>query len=80
VHVTVGYGEDSAPDAVEEVMVSTHHHDEVDVEQLRSDVLEHLIDLVLAPATPGRHRFHINPTGHVVIGGLRSGGPHAATQ
>ena len=70
VQVTVGYGEDGAPASVEDVVVSAQHHDEVDVEQLRSDVLEHVIDPVLAGGPPrDGTRFHINPTGRFVIGG-----------
>ena len=70
VQVTVGYGEDGAPAAVQDVVVSTQHHDDVAVEQLRSDIQEHVIDPVLAggPARDGT-RFHVNPTGRFVIGG-----------
>src|SRR5215469_340697 len=70
VQVTVGYGEDGDPAAVEDIVVSAQHHDEVDVEQLRSDVLEHVIDPVLTGGPPrDGTRFHINPTGRFVIGG-----------
>jgi len=51
-------------------VVSAQHHDEVDVEQLRSDVLEHVIDPVLTGGPPrDGTRFHINPTGRFVVGG-----------
>src|SRR5262249_29354468 len=70
VQVTVGYGEDGAAAAVQDVVVSAQHHEEVAVEQLRSDVLEHVIDPVLAGGPPrDGTRYHINPTGRFVIGG-----------
>jgi S-adenosylmethionine synthetase len=69
VQVTVGYGEDGAPLAVQNVVVSAQHHDEVDVEQLRSDVLEHVLHPALADLPGDGTHFHINPTGRFVIGG-----------
>jgi len=39
------------------------------VEQLRSDVLEHVVHPVLADLPGDAARFHINPTGRFVIGG-----------
>jgi len=70
VQVTVGYGEDGGPVAVTDVIVSAQHHDEVDVEQLRSDVLEHVISPVLQDglAADGS-RYQVNPTGRFAIGG-----------
>jgi S-adenosylmethionine synthetase len=69
VQVTVGYDEAGAPAAVQSVVVSAQHHDEVDVEQLRSDVLEHVIQPVLAELPTDGTQLHINPTGRFVIGG-----------
>ena len=70
VQVTVRYGEDGRPSGVENVVLSAQHHDEVDVEQLRSDVTEHVIDPVIpAELRKGAMRTFINPTGRFVIGG-----------
>ena len=70
VQVTVGYGGDEGPTAVECVVVSAQHHAEVDAEQLRSDVLEHVVDPVLADGLDrSRLQCHVNPTGRFVIGG-----------
>jgi S-adenosylmethionine synthetase len=70
VQVTVAYGEDGTPVAVQDVVISAQHHDEVDVEQLRTDVIEQVIDPVLAGAPDGEgRRYHVNPTGRFVIGG-----------
>jgi S-adenosylmethionine synthetase len=69
VQVTIGYGPDG-PASVEDVVVSAQHHEEVPIEQLRSEILEHVIDPVLADALPRDGcRYHINPTGRFVIGG-----------
>ena len=70
VQVTVGYDGDGTPAGVEGIVLSAQHHEEVDIEQLRSDVLEQVIDPVLAGG-PGRDgaRILVNPTGRFVVGG-----------
>src|SRR4051794_13394138 len=50
VQVTVRYGEDGVPQAVDSVVISAQHHDEVETEQLRSDITEHVIDDVIPEA------------------------------
>src|SRR3984893_9053464 len=70
VQVTVGYDKEGAPAAIESVVVATQHHDEVDAEQLRFGVLEHVIQ----PASDGElpmdgAQIFVNPTGRFVIGG-----------
>jgi S-adenosylmethionine synthetase len=70
VQVTVRYADDGAPEAVDNVVVSAQHHDEVDTEQLRSDITEHVIDSVIPAELRKDHtRSYINPTGRFVIGG-----------
>ena len=70
VQVTVRYGEDGRPEAVDNVVLSTQHHDEVEIEQLRSDITEHVVDAVVpAELRSGGIRSFINPTGRFVIGG-----------
>jgi S-adenosylmethionine synthetase len=70
VQVTVGYGESGAPATIEDVVVSAQHHEEVDIEQLRSDLLEHVIAPVLDDGLATESaRYHINPTGRFVVGG-----------
>ena len=69
VQVTVGY-DNGAPTAVECVVISAQHHEEVEAEQLRTDVREQVIAPVLEGVVPGADaRLHINPTGRFVIGG-----------
>ena len=70
VQVTVGYDEHGAPAGVPDVVVSAQHHEEVAIEQLRADVIEHVIGPVLADGLGADGtRYHINPSGRFVIGG-----------
>ena len=70
VQVTVRYGEDGRPQGVDSVVIAAQHHDEVDTEQLRADITEHVIDAVIPPELrDGGIRAFINPTGRFVIGG-----------
>ena len=67
--VTIEY-RDGKPARVECVVISTQHSDDVSNEQLRSDMMEHVIKPIM-PATmlDAKTKFHINPTGRFVIGG-----------
>jgi S-adenosylmethionine synthetase len=70
VQVTIRYGTDGQALGVDNVVISAQHHDEVDTEQLRSDITEHVIDAVIPEALrEGGLRSFINPTGRFVIGG-----------
>src|SRR6266699_2424852 len=70
VQVTVRYSDAGKPEAVDNVVVAAQHHEEVDTEQLRSDITEHVIDAVIPAELRGSHmRAFINPTGRFVIGG-----------
>jgi len=52
------------------VVLSTQHHDEIDVEQMRADIAEHVIAAVVpVEMRSGQVRTFINPTGRFVIGG-----------
>jgi S-adenosylmethionine synthetase len=69
VQVTVRY-EGGRPVAVDNVVLSTQHHDEISTEQLRADISEHVIDKVVpAELRTGGIRAYINPTGRFVVGG-----------
>jgi S-adenosylmethionine synthetase len=70
VQVTVRYGEDGRPLGVDNVVLSTQHHDEISTEQLRADITEHVIDAVIpADLRANGIRTFINPTGRFVVGG-----------
>ena len=70
VQVTVRYGDDGRPQAVENVVIAAQHHDDVDTEQLRADITEQVIEAVIpAELKDGGVKAFINPTGRFVIGG-----------
>jgi S-adenosylmethionine synthetase len=70
VQVTIRYSEDGKPTGVDNVVLSTQHHDEVATEQLRSDITQHVIEAVIPPELRGEGvRSFINPTGRFVVGG-----------
>jgi S-adenosylmethionine synthetase len=67
--VTVRYV-DGKPLEVTAVVLSTQHAEDVSLEQVRSDVLQHIIQPVLAGhALAPDLQLHINPTGRFVVGG-----------
>ncbi|GCA65356.1 S-adenosylmethionine synthetase, partial [Kipferlia bialata] len=58
------------PLRVHTVVVSTQHDDLVDLEALRKDIKEHVIDQVIpASLVDDDTIFHINPSSRFVIGG-----------
>ena len=68
--VTVEYNEDNSPKRIDAVVVSTQHGPEVELEQIRRD----MIDLVIKPILPKElldsdTKIYVNPTGRFVIGG-----------
>ena len=68
--VTVRYGDDGKPEAVDNVVISAQHHDEVGADQLRKDITEQVINTVIPAELRGSGlRSFINPTGRFVIGG-----------
>jgi S-adenosylmethionine synthetase len=70
VQVTVAYDAKGRPAGVESVVVSAQHHDEVEAEQLRSDISEQVVDAVIPePLRSAGMKRYINPTGRFVIGG-----------
>lgn len=62
---------DGKPRSVENVVISTQHNPEATAEQIRHDVIEHVIKPVVPAAMLDEKRvvYHINPTGRFVIGG-----------
>ena len=68
--ITMRYGEDGKPVAIDAVVLSTQHDPGISLEELRAEVLEKVIKPVLP--TEWLHegtQYHINPTGNFVIGG-----------
>jgi S-adenosylmethionine synthetase len=70
VQVTIRYDAAGKPVGVDNVVLSTQHHDEVSTEQLRSDITQHVIDAIIpAGLRADGIRTFINPTGRFVVGG-----------
>ncbi len=67
--VTVEYV-DGKPVRVDTVVISSQHSEEISTEQLRADILEHVIKATIpAELMDENTKFHINPTGRFVVGG-----------
>ncbi|MGI1659818.1 MAG: methionine adenosyltransferase [Desulfitobacterium sp.] len=67
--VTVEY-EDDRPVRVDTIVISTQHHPDMLQEQIRKDLLEHVIyPVVDRDLLDENTRYFINPTGRFVIGG-----------
>ena len=67
--VTVEY-DDGKPVRVDTVVVSSQHDPEASLDQIRADVIEHVIRPVIDPAMLDEKTvIHVNPTGRFVIGG-----------
>ncbi len=67
--VTVEYEEDK-PIRVDAIVISTQHHPEVSLEQIREDMIEHVVKNVIDPdLLDDQTTYFINPTGRFVIGG-----------
>lgn len=68
--VTVEYDSNYKPVRVDAVVISTQHAEEVGNDQLRADIMQHVIQAVIpARLLDADTKYHINPTGRFVIGG-----------
>ncbi len=68
--VTVEYDENGKPFRVDAVVISTQHAETVSNEELRADILKHVIQATIpAELLDADTKYHINPTGRFVIGG-----------
>ncbi|MCR4661422.1 MAG: methionine adenosyltransferase [Clostridia bacterium] len=67
--VTVAYDENRNVKAIETVVVSTQHADNIDHEQLENDIKKYVINPVLGIMVSKDTKIYINPTGNFVIGG-----------
>ena len=68
--VTIEYDGEGRPLRVDTVVVSTQHDEAVSLEQIRADMIEH----VILPTIPGELnrgdiKYYVNPTGRFVKGG-----------
>ena len=67
--VTILY-EDGKPVAVDTIVISTQHDEDVSLDQIRKDLIAEVIKKVVpAELLSGKTRIFVNPTGKFVIGG-----------
>jgi S-adenosylmethionine synthetase len=68
--VTVEYDANGKPVRIDAVVISTQHAESVTNEDLRADILKHVIQATVpAELLDEDTKYHINPTGRFVIGG-----------
>ena len=68
--VTVEYDAKGKPLRVDAVVISTQHAETVGNDELRGDILKHVIQATVPAALLDQDtKYHINPTGRFVIGG-----------
>src|SRR5436853_6015155 len=68
--VTVEYDANRKPVRVDAVVISTQHAETVTNDELRADILKHVIQATIpANLLDADTKYHINPTGRFVIGG-----------
>ena len=68
--VSVRYGEDDRPLAIDTVVISTQHSEDVKYKTLKEAVLEEVVKPVLpAGFVHPKTKYFINPTGRFVVGG-----------
>ena len=68
--VTVEYSAEGKPVRIDAVVISTQHAENIGNDELRADILKHVIQAVLpAELLDEDTKYHINPTGRFVIGG-----------
>ncbi len=66
--VTVEY-ENGKPKRVDAVVISTHHHPDVELDTIRQDMIEKIIKPICADWVDENTKYFINPTGKFVLGG-----------
>ncbi len=75
--VTVVYDENDCPVAVDTVVISTQHSEDVTQEELRKDIMEKVIlPVIPAELLTEDTKYYINPTGRFVVGGPQGDSGH----
>ncbi len=75
--VTVEYNDDNTVKRIDTVVVSSQHDESIDIEKLRKDIREYVINAIIpAELMDDETKFYINPTGRFVIGGPQGDSGH----
>ncbi|WP_447560540.1 methionine adenosyltransferase, partial [Staphylococcus aureus] len=70
VQVTVEYDENDQPKRIDTIVISTQHHEEIELEKIQNDIKACVIyPTVDEQLLDEETKFFINPTGRFVIGG-----------
>lgn len=68
--VTVEYDEKGKPERVDTIVISTQHHPDVGLEEIKKDMIKQVIEPVVPKQLIDEDtKYFINPTGRFVIGG-----------
>ena len=68
--VTIEYDENDKPLRVDTIVVSSQHHEKIELEKIQQDIKAHVIyPIVPKELLDDQTKFFINPTGRFVIGG-----------
>lgn len=68
--VTIEYNEENEPIRVDTVVVSTQHKEDISLETIKNDMIEHVIrPIIPSELLDEQTNYLINPTGRFVIGG-----------
>lgn len=68
--VTIEYDENDNPVRVDTIVVSSQHSDDVTLEQIRADIVEHVVKPIVPAELMDDHTIiYVNPTGRFVKGG-----------
>ena len=68
--VSVEYAEDGSVERIDTVVLSTQHLEEIEIEDLRAQVVEKIIKPTLPKELLDDHtKYYVNPTGRFVVGG-----------
>lgn len=68
--VTVEYDENEKPVRVDTIVISSQHHEKIELEKIQQDIKDHVIyPIVPKELLDDETKFFINPTGRFVIGG-----------
>lgn len=68
--VTIEYDENQVAKRVDALVISTQHHEDVTLEQIKADIIQHVVKPVIpAQLLDEATKYFINPTGKFIIGG-----------